>query len=941
MPTPNKRGLAIGAVVALASAGLTVLPSSPATAADEPSQILTSGAELDSRVIFQDFSFYQPYESDTYTTIASRASELADLGVTDVWMAPPYRALDAYNEEGYAVTDRYDLGEFPAGHNGETATKYGTSDELKSAIAALHAEGVNVQADIVPNQTYLYQDREVVPVTAVDQYGNPNRSDVVNKLYEVYTVGGGAGAQTYGEIKTWKSANLNGIGPQELGTDRVMLDADGTPYRYLGGDATANGNYVPAGAMRTAANINNIDGYLTVDGYFIAGQTAAGNDIWRSNLLWYVESQQGAITSKYLDYVRANPPVGSGITAADTDSEVRTRLIYATTDAAAANTTNDYIGAQPGYSSASESGITALQFGDGTGSNANKNTLQYEYLIGPDVDNSDATVQSEQTNWEEFLLDEYDFDGFRWDAAGHYNKEVLQNAGELMRTRAEAAGTDPVDNLNFIESYVPEQVPFLNENGNPQLAYDTRTFYAYQAALGDSNPVRWLTDVVTESFVDRTGDSSETAIPNWSFVNNHDTEHNDMAVIPVTDEETGGAPYGTKAYQLAQYKKYTADRKRSVKQWAPHNIPASYALTLTNKDTVPSVFYGDMWEAADSYMTTKSPYYDAISDLLKVRKTNVSGEQVVSYYPSNLSGNAGEDLISSVREGTDRESGIGVVVGNDSRLSTSIEVPMGAAHADQEYVDALGFHDETLTTDEDGMLTVDVDGVRNVQVNGYLAAWVPKSADTTDPTDPTDPGEPPVDPTDPDPTGPIASSTRLLVSDRRIAYGQSSTLVAAVPVGATGTVTFTSAGRTLATAVVEDGTVATPTPTNLAVGRHRIVARYSGDASTSPSRSTAGSLVVARAGTTARVVRARTVAGSTRIAWQLAALANGEAVTGKVRVLVAGKGVRTVTLRAKDAGVRALVLARTFPASARVKVRFLGSAKVRAATSKAVRITRR
>ncbi|MDO9456888.1 Ig-like domain repeat protein [Nocardioides sp.] len=942
MPYLRHRTLATYAVVALASVGLTTLPQPVAAAADEDtSQVLVSGPELDSRVIFQDFSFYQPYESNTYTTLADKAGDLDALGITDVWMAPPYRALDAYNEEGYAVTDRYDLGEFPAGHDGATATKYGTSTELKAAVAALHAEGLKVQTDIVPNQVYLYQDREVVPVTAVDQWGTPNRADVVNKLYEVYTVGGGAGAQKYGQIKTWKSTNLNGISNQELGTDRVMLDADGTPYRYLGGDPTTNGNYVPAGGMRTAPDINNIDGYLTVDGYYIAGQRPGGGDIYRSNLLWYVDTQ-GGTTSTYLDYVRAHPPVGSGIVASDSNGEVRVKLIYATTDQAAVDTTNDYIGSQPGYNRTSEAGITALRFDDGDTGDVNKNLLQYEFLIGQDVDNSDATVQADQTNWEEFLLDQYDFDGFRWDAAGHYNKEILQNSADLMRERSAVAGTDAADNLSYIESYVDEQVPFLNQNGNPQLAYDTSPYYAFLDALGEAQPERSLTDVFTTSKVDRIGETG-TAIPNWSFVTNHDTEHNDMAVIPVTSEEAGGQPYGTKAYQLAQYAKYTADRKRATKQYAPYNVPAAYAIALTNKDTVPSVFYGDLWEAADSYMKTRSPYYDAITDLLEVRTTNVSGKQVVNAYASNLSDTAGQDLISSVREGTDRASGIGVVVGNDARMSTTIEVPMGAAHGNQEYVDALGFRGETLTTDAEGTLTVDIDGVRNVQVNGYLAAWVPKSEEVvtpTDPTGPTDPVEPPVTPTDPD-TGPIASTTRLLVASRRVAYGQSATLAAAVPVGATGTVTFAEGTRTLATATVEDGTVTASTPDDLSVGTHRITARYSGDDVVAASTSTTSTLVVTRATTTARVTRVGNVGGGKRFQVRLAALANGEPVTGTVRVLVGGKVVQGFTLRARSAGTRTVVLRRSFPTNARVRVRYLGSALVRPATSPAVRITTR
>jgi dextransucrase len=926
------------AVVAIAATGTAAAPVPDAEAATTSS--LVSGPDLDSHVIFQDFSFFQPYESNTYTTLTERASALKDLGITDVWMAPPYRALNAYNEEGYAVTDRYDLGEFPAGHNQSTATKYGTSAELKTAITALHDAGLNVQADIVPNQMYLYQDREVVRVTAVNQYGNLDTSKVDNKLYEVYTVGGGEGQKKYGEINTWKSANLNGISPQDLGTDRVMLDADGKPYRYLGGDRTDN--YVPTG-MQTAANINNIDGYLTVDGYFIAGKTATGGDIWRPNLMYYVEHQQGAITIRYLDYVRAHPPVGSGVTASDTDDQVRAKLIQAT-DAAVSNTTNDYIGSQPGYNSTSERGIIALRFDNNDVNHVNQNVLQYEYLIGQDVDNTSATVQSEQRNWEEFLLDEYDFDGFRWDAAGHYNKKILQNAGQLVADRLAASGENANDNLNYIESYVDDQVAFENENGNPQLAYDDDPYYAYLDALGDGTPSKPLSTTITSSLVDRVNPSG-TVTPNWSFVNNHDQEHNVMATIPVTDVQTGGASYGTKQYQLAQYKLYSADRKRVAKQYAPNNVPAAYALELTNKDTVPTVFYGDMWEATDSYMQTESPYYEAINDLLQVRETNASGDQVVSSYASNLSSTAGQNLISSVREGTDRTSGMGVVIGNTPDLDTTIEVPMGAAHANQEYVDAMGYHDETLTTDGNGMLTVAVQGTSNVTVNGYLGVWVPRTASgeptgTPSPAPETGTPLPPVTPVAT--TGPAATTTRLLVADRSVSFGESATLAASVDLGATGTIRFMDGATALATANVEDGLVVLDTAAKLAVGTHRITAEYSGDSTHAASVSAASTLTVAKATTKLAVTKVRTTpSGKTKLSVTATELADSDAVTGKVRVLVGKKAVQTVRLTAKKHGTVTVTLPKKYSGAFTVRAKYLGSSDVASATSPKVKVSAR
>ncbi|MFD1692111.1 glycoside hydrolase family 70 protein [Azotobacter chroococcum] len=170
--------------------------------------------------------------------------------------------------------------------------------------------------------------------------------------------------------------------------------------------------------------------------------------------------------------------------------------------------------------------------------------------------------------------------------------------------------------------------------------------------------------------------------------------------------------------------KYDADRNSVEKQWAPHNVPAMYAILLTTKDTVPTVFYGDMFMSSKPYMSAPTPYRDDIVNILKLRKQFAKGEQVIRYEDSNTGGN-GEDLISNIRLGNDRKTGVAVVAGNNPALDTTIVVDMGAQHRNQWFVDAMGYQPERLKTDKDGRLTVQVKGTQNVDVKGYLAAWVP------------------------------------------------------------------------------------------------------------------------------------------------------------------------------------------------------------------------
>lgn len=204
---------------------------------------------------------------------------------------------------------------------------------------------------------------------------------------------------------------------------------------------------------------------------------------------------------------------------------------------------------------------------------------------------SHPVVQQEQLNWAKFLIDEYGFDGFRIDAASHFNTKVLTDLQDLMSSRY---GDDLNNHLSFIESYTDNQLDFQNNNNNGQLVYDHRMFGAMREVLGNEPSWRPLSDIVSSSYVDRTNPNS-VKTPNWSFVNNHDQEHNALKAIPLTEEEANGAKPKTLEYEMIQFEKYSKDRAKANKQYAPHNVPSQYAFILTNKDTVPTVFYGDMF----------------------------------------------------------------------------------------------------------------------------------------------------------------------------------------------------------------------------------------------------------------------------------------------------------------------------------------------------------
>ncbi|WP_460426622.1 glycoside hydrolase family 70 protein [Azotobacter armeniacus] len=679
------------------------------------SDVFVSNEKLDEHVIFQAFALYQPNDNATYNALANNAPQLAQWGITDVWSPPPYRAAsDSKYGEGYAIADRYDLGAY-----GKGPTKYGTADELKAAINALHNNDIRIQVDVVPNQIIGLNERHVLPVTGVDMYGNPNNPSIDKYLYSTYSKGSAPGQAEHGVIKEWDYFHFHGTTTQYQGMFRVLTDASNVPWRYFGPQHPDN--YLPQWLAESDAakygTINTVDNYLLADTWFaVENADSEADAVYAPLFLYYEEPRADVVVQTFMDFVRENGYTGS-------DEEIRETMLaeLRMTPNPIGPLMDDYLAAQPGYSKKSEedaqAGVLRYDGPENDPSHIGTNVLDFEYLVGNDLDTIREDVQQEQLNWQKYLLD-FGFDGFRIDAASHINTDMLRD--EVSQRLNYFAGEDVNEHLSYIESYVDQQVDFEQSNNYGQMAMDAGPFSGLMFSFGrDWAPLRYAFEA---SLIDRV--NGGPALPNWSFVNNHDQEHNILVTVPLTEEEAGGHEWGTQPYELRQLEKYDMDRNSVEKQWAPHNVPAMYAVLLTTKDTVPTVFYGDMFMSSKPYMSTPTPYRDDIVNILNMRKQFAKGEQVIRYEDSNT-GTNGEDLVSNIRLGNDRKTGVAVVAGNNPALDTTITIDMGAKHRNQWFVDAMGYHAERLKTDKDGRLTVQVKGTQNVDVKGYLAAWVP------------------------------------------------------------------------------------------------------------------------------------------------------------------------------------------------------------------------
>jgi len=338
----------------------------------------------------------------------------------------------------------------------------------------------------------------------------------------------------------------------------------------------------------------------------------------------------------------------------------------------------------------------------------------FELLLANDVDNSNPTVQAEQLNWLHYMMNigsilkndpTANFDGYRVDAVDNVDADLLQIAGSYAKA---AYGIDKNNaaanqHLSILEDWGDQDSAYIKAHGNEQITMDFPIHLAMKYALNMPLDKRsGLEPTRTYSLVDRTSDNSEdSAQPNYSFIRAHDSEVQTNIADIIKDKinpESTGLDSSVTLDQLKQaFEIYNADELKADKVYTPYNIPSSYALLLTNKDTIPRVYYGDLFTDDGQYMAAHSPYYDAIDALLKARVQYVAGGQAMDMtYLNNSQG-----VMTSVRYGkgamntTDtgssetRTQGIGVVISNQPTLKLAatekISLNMGAAHKNQAY----------------------------------------------------------------------------------------------------------------------------------------------------------------------------------------------------------------------------------------------------------------
>lgn len=413
----------------------------------------------------------------------------------------------------------------------------------------------------------------------------------------------------------------------------------------------------------------------------------------------------------------------------------------------------------------------------------------YEFLLANDVDNSNPVVQAEQLNQLYYLMnwgsivfgdDDANFDGVRVDAVDNVNADLLQIYTNLFEAAygVNESEAQALAHISILEAWSYNDPDYNHDTNGAALAIDNGLRLSFLYSLTRPTDERSGLEPLITSEIGLTDRSEDSAygdtMPSYVFVRAHDSEVQTIIASIIAEQinpETDGYTFTLDELNQA-FEIYNADMNSVDKEYTHYNIPAAYSLLLTNMESVPRVYYGDLYTDNGQYMATKSPYYDQITTLLQARIKYAAGGQsmAVTYYTpaSSMSTDNADSILNetgvltSVRYGygimtADQEatddsvltSGIVTIISNNPNLqlddSEVIAVQVGVAHAGQYYrpllyptADGLQSYlndsdtDITKLVDDNGYIYFTADeikGYETVDMNGYLSVWVPVGAD--------------------------------------------------------------------------------------------------------------------------------------------------------------------------------------------------------------------
>lgn len=277
-----------------------------------------------------------------------------------------------------------------------------------------------------------------------------------------------------------------------------------------------------------------------------------------------------------------------------------------------------------------------------------------DYLMGADIDYENPLIQEDVKDWGKWIINEIDFDGFRFDASKHVDNGFLHEF-------IEEVNNDTEKELFFIgeawENDAESLVNYLDVvNQEKMHVFDFPLRVSFTEMVKGDLDMRWLGE---KGLINQNGYSSRAV----TFVENHDTERD------------GVNEYGTEPI---------LQRKLQA-----------YCFILMRREGVPTIFWKDYYVHG---------LKEQIDNLIEARKKFAYGDS----YESEEND---ECTYSYIRTGDEEHPGSGLVMMITQHNSEEIiEKRINTGSANSVYYDYTGNLDAKIETDENGEATFQVKG---------------------------------------------------------------------------------------------------------------------------------------------------------------------------------------------------------------------------------------
>ena len=293
-----------------------------------------------------------------------------------------------------------------------------------------------------------------------------------------------------------------------------------------------------------------------------------------------------------------------------------------------------------------------------------RENVNYDYLMGANVNYDVPKVREELTRWGQWYLDTTNVHGFRLDAVKHIARdffpEWLHNLRSNNHKELFAVGEYWNAEVEILEEY-------LRDCHGCMSLFDVPLHYNFFQA-SNSNGEFDMRELLKNTLVERDPMHAVT------FVDNHDTQ-------------TGQA------------------LESAIQPWF---VPLAYATILLRPQGYPCVFYGNYY----GVKAKNGPsFHKEIDLMMDLRRDRVYGAQH-DYLDD-------PDVIGWTMEGDEEHGGKGLAVVLTNRKGDAKAMDVGIQHAGETWIDVLGNESREVVIDEEGY------GVFSCK-DGSLSIWTLK-----------------------------------------------------------------------------------------------------------------------------------------------------------------------------------------------------------------------